>query len=431
VRRRLSPERERFEPGKHPGTPFPRGAPLDPDKRQHRISVLLLLVGLPLIVVAYFVVLKATKLEDVAPMTVRLGAESIVFDWSEDACETNDVPDLPARAFRDVRGRVHLHSASLVNYRFVGPTLNRLAHPCTRVTASGRNADPAAFDDVEWLASPYSVDGRTVYALVHNEYHGHEHQGRCPSGEYVKCWYNSITLAESRDGGRTFSDARPPPRHLIASIPYRYTPDVGPIGILEPSNIVRNREDQRYYFLARTEHYRAQERGACLFRTSDLADPTSWRAWDGGDFGTRLVSPYSARADAAKNVCKPVAPHEISIMSQSLTYNTYFNKYVLVGSTSDAPPGGTPVHGFYYSTSDDLIHWSSRHLIMPAEFVHTFRCGDPDPVAYPSLLDPRSESRNFETTGKRVYLYFTRFNYKQCLQTQDRNLVRVPIEFSR
>ena len=35
---------------------------------------------------------------------------------------------------------------------------------------------------------------------------------------------------------------------------------------------------------------------------------------------------------------------------------------------------------------------------------HRFECGDPDPIAYPSLLDPSSPSRTFETTGRHPYL---------------------------
>jgi hypothetical protein len=66
---------------------------------------------------------------------------------------------------------------------------------------------------------------------------------------------------------------------------------------------------------------------------------------------------------------------------------------------------------------------------MQTESCYTYECGDPDPVAYPSLLDPESKARNFETTGKRAYLCFTRSNYRFCSETLDRDLVRVPIEF--
>jgi hypothetical protein len=103
---------------------------------------------------------------------------------------------------------------------------------------------------------------------------------------------------------------------------------------------------------------------------------------------------------------------------------------LLVGTAVERDREGNTVSGIYYSTSDDLIDWTPRELIVEKENRHTYRCGDPNPVDYPSVLDPDSTSRNFETTGKRAYLYFTRFNYESCKQTFDRDLIRVPIEFS-
>ena len=94
------------------------------------------------------------------------------------------------------------------------------------------DADPAKYADHEWLAAPYTDDGRTVYSLVHDEYQGQTHPGRCPSGVYLKCWYNSITLAVSTDGGRTFTHAERRRAHLVASVPYRYEPDAGPYRLL-------------------------------------------------------------------------------------------------------------------------------------------------------------------------------------------------------
>ena len=52
-------------------------------------------------------------------------------------------------------------------------------------------------------------------------------------------------------------------------------------------------------------------------------------------------------------------------------------------------------------------------------------------MIYGSVLDPDSTSRNFETSGRHPYLYFTRLHYKACVQTLDRDLVRVPIQFSK
>ena len=357
------------------------------------------------------------------------GPEETVFDYTEDACSPIDIPDAPARAFRDATGQVHLIASHYVTRATVGPTLDDGRHDCRLVMKSDLDSDPAHFDDREWITAPYTTDGRRVHALIHNEHQGNRHVGQCPSGVYMKCWYNSITLARSDDGGRTFSHA-PPPRQLVAAVPYRYQPDAGPFGLFQPSNIVR-RDDGHYYALIRAEPFGAQRPGVCVIRTARLDRPGAWRAWDGSGYNVTFVDPY--RTDAVKgHLCTPVSYPEIAGMTGSLTYNTYLGKYVLVAESGKLEPGtrGT-VHGFYYSTSDNLIDWAPRKLIRQAVFPYTFKCGDPNPVAYPSLLDTDSPSRNFEVTGRRPWLYFTRFHFKECRNILNRDLVRVRVRFSR
>lgn len=359
------------------------------------------------------------------------GAEETVFSWNRDRCADDDIPDLPARAFRDDRGRVVLIAAHFTNRRFVGPELGQLAHPCDVVMGSRLDADPSKYADHEWLAAPYTDDGRTVYSLVHDEYQGQTHPGRCPSGVYLKCWYNSITLAVSQDGGRTFSHAGTPPAQLVASVPYRYEPDAGPYGYFAPSNLVLNHDDGYHYAMMRTEQHGAQPSGTCVMRTQTPADPRSWRAWGGARFDVGFGDPYAERGfDPSEHVCTPVSTPQIGTMVESLTYNEYFGKWLLVGTSQDVVKGGQ-VAGFFYSLSDDLVHWSRRKLIRKAELTYTFQCGDSTPVSYPSVLDPASSSRNFDTTGRTPYLYFTRFHYRNCVLTDNRDLVRVPIRFSK
>jgi hypothetical protein len=368
--------------------------------------------------------------DDGSPTVAVVGPERIVFDWSRSACGPLDYPDLPARAFRDSRSRVQLIASHHVTRRMIGPDVDHLRHECRPVFSSHRNPRPGAFNDREWIGATRTSDGETVYALVHDEYQGHTHPGRCPSRQYTKCWYNALTLAVSRNGGASFAHARAP-RHLVASIPYPYRPDAGPFGLLQPSNIVWRAADRHYYVLFLAFGYRAQPRGSCLMRTQNLADPRSWRAWDGSGFRTRFENPYLRRLDPRAHVCRPIDPDRISEMSQSLTYSTYYKRFLLVGTAGAYDPGKRrDVWGIYYSLSDDLVHWSQRKLIREAELPWTYRCGDRDPIVYPSVIDPRSRSRNFQTTGKRAYLYFTRFNYTSCRQPSDRDLVRVPIEFS-
>jgi hypothetical protein len=48
---------------------------------------------------------------------------------------------------------------------------------------------------------------------------------------------------------------------------------------------------------------------------------------------------------------------------------------------------------------------------------------------YPSLLDPDSMSRSFDTVGNTAYVYYTRNN--RAAGDLDRDMIRVPVEFFR
>ena len=108
-----------------------------------------------------------------------------------------------------------------------------------------------------------------MYALIHNEYQGNAYPGQCPSGSYVNCWWNTITLAVSTNEGQSYSIA-PQPR-LVASVPYQYMPDWGTTGTMSPTNIVHNDKDGYYYailYVTRQPGGRAPiYYGDCLIRT--------------------------------------------------------------------------------------------------------------------------------------------------------------------
>jgi len=358
------------------------------------------------------------------------GAEQVVFDWSTDACETLDYPDAPARAFRDADGRTQLIASHFINRRMVGSDLDRVVRDCTVIMGSGADADPAQFDDREWIHSTYTLDGSKIYALVHQEYQGQHHKAGCAVNDDRTCWYNSVTLAVSTDAGDSYTQ-RPSPDRLVASIPYPYEAGAGPVGVFNPSNIVRNAKDGYYYALVHTRPYRAQGWGTCVMRTGNLADPSAWRAWNGRSFAVSFIDPYTnMTADPEAHVCKPVSTRNIGALYSSVTYNEALGRFVLVGMVEDEQDGRTQA-GFYYSLSSDLVNWSKRRLLMAGHIPSAGICAEDRPVAYPSILDPDSAGRNFEGSDGDAYLYFTRFNYDGCSMTSDRDLVRVPIAFSR
>ena len=391
------------------------------------------LIPLAIWVVALIAFVRGNDDGHATKASIRLaGAQQTVFSWDRDACEAIDVPDTPARAFRNASGDVILVASHFVTRLYAGSTLDTVRHRCQVSMQSQFDSNPARFDDRDWLSSVYTLDGTTVYGLLHDEYQGNTHPGHCRSRVYSRCWYNAITFAASRDGGLTFTRPQPP-THLVASVPYPYKPDFGrPYGVFQPSNILK--KGNYYYVLVKVEQFGLQQAGACLMRTNRLEDPRSWRAWDGREFSVAFVDPYTAPpgTNPAQHVCAPVAPAEIEKMSQSLTYNTYLGKYLLVGAAGGyVPSRAENLWGIYFSVSDNLIDWTPRKLIAEAELPWTYKCGDRFPILYPSVLDPSSRSRNFETSGQRPWLYFTRFKYPGCQQAQGRDLVRVPLEITK
>jgi hypothetical protein len=352
------------------------------------------------------------------------GPPETVFEWSSQACAPDELPDLPVRAFRDYRGQVELILPHFNSWRLVGPSLNKLSNPCHVVMGSSLDHDPADFNDREWIGSLYTRDGRHIAALVHEEYHGTA-RTKCTYQEPTSCWYNALTVARSSNGGLSFHQPRPP-RQLIGSSPYRYGPGLEPAGLFSPSNIVQNPADDYYYAMALSRSPQGM-RGTCVMRTRDPFEAASWRAWNGTTFGLQFVDPYRATGDAPK-ACALVSTPEVAAMHESLTYNTYLHRFILVGMGAAPGANGRVVSGVYFSLSSDLVHWSPRKLLMRATPVQRLRCGGPKPIAYPSLLDPASPSRTFSTTGRRPYLYFTLFNYTGCKLGRDRDLIRVQVD---
>jgi hypothetical protein len=379
------------------------------------------------------------------PNVKQLGPEETVFDWSSQHCDNLNVPDTPARAFKDSSGQVQLTLSSTPNRRMIGPSLNSLAVDCTVTFSSDANADPSTYDDQEWLHSVYTLDGTKVVALVHEEYHGWDHPGQCNSqgnplrpkpstfpsplaGFDPTCWYNSITIATSTDSGLTYTHVTPPAQ-LAASVPYTYLPNTGPYGYFSPSNIIR-KSDGYYYAIFYAEPYGVQQIGDCIMRAKNPASPASWKAWDGTGYNVQFIDPYTNPGPPDTHVCAPISFTQIQRMHESVTLSSYFGKYLLVGTEGFYDPGtGKTTYGVWYSTSTDLVNWSQAQLLMEAELPWSYQCGDDNPILYPVVLNPASTDRNFGTTGQKTYLYFTRLNYQNCVLTDDRDLIRIPIQF--
>ena len=336
-------------------------------------------------------------------------------------CDATDIPDTPARAIRLSDGTVQLYDTWSRNRVDSGPSLLRVRRQCAVVLTGAGRDDPAAYDDAAWIAAPWTPDGHTIWAVVHNEFHGQKRPKLCPSGRYMDCWFNALTEAVSRDGGRTFE--RAPGDALVAALPYRYDQvGIGHHGYFNPSNIVTFEGAQ--YMFAFATRAGAQRPGNCLLRTAAVGDARAWRGWDGAAFGASFIDPYTEAGVPEKHVCAPVGPGQLRWPVTSLVRHGADG--VFIASMQDGERGG----GVFYATSRDLLHWSDPALLMPATGLGTWTCADPAPAAYPSLLDPGSGDRNFETVGATATLFMTRFVVKDCRTSMDRELVRWPVRIS-
>ncbi|MDR3529169.1 MAG: hypothetical protein P4L90_01240 [Rhodopila sp.] len=350
------------------------------------------------------------------------GQAETVFSKARNACDPLDIPDAPARALRTASGTVQLYASHLQNRRLVGPDLLNLSTDCRVVFQGNERDDPAAFDDRAWIASLYTPDGQTIFAAIHNEFQGHRRPALCPSGQYMDCWYNAITSAVSHDEGKHFSRTAAG-SDLIAALPYRYDEVTGHhAGYFNPTNMVLDKG--KLFMMVFATEARAQKPGNCLLRTDRISDRTAWRGWDGHGFDVTFVDPYAISEAKDAHVCAPVGAAQLRWPVTSLVRHEPTGLFIAL-MMNGAHDGGV-----FYATSPDLIEWSSPIKLMDGLGEGAYRCGDSAPIAYPSLIDPRSTDRNFMTIGQSAELFFTRFNMTGCRTSMDRDLIRIKIAIS-
>jgi hypothetical protein len=174
------------------------------------------------------------------------GPEEMVFDYTTMRCDDVDVPDGPAWAIRDSNNRIQLVARN-PSRRMVGPDFDHLTVDCTPLVNSLYDPNPAHYHYVRGLTGPYTENGKDIYGLVGNEWHGWEVPGQCPSGRTRRCNGGGITLAVSHDNGDTYN-ASAPPDDFVADIPPRATVDFGRSGLHAPT--VPIKKGNYYYSLS-------------------------------------------------------------------------------------------------------------------------------------------------------------------------------------
>jgi len=374
-------------------------------------------------------------------VTVELGELELVLD-PRDTCGLPpdvagyDLPDVYAHALRTPDGIVLVSGNAPWNFVSVGPDFDSLERDCDRPAFVSRDLPTAeSFANQEWITSVWTENGIDVFGLLHNEYHDPDAQ-TCKPGDTSPanpCWYNSVSLARSRDGGRTFETARPA-NHLVAAPPLEWEPPAAvactrdedcpgtcnvrrgmcdivhtPYGYFEPSNIVRAPDGYFYSLVfAITSPTDQGERGSCLMRTNDLTQPDSWRFWGGSGFDIDPRSPYDAAPGETTSPCTFLP--RLGGLRGSLTWNTYLDAWLLVGA--DGRQVGSEVQcGFWFATSPDLVEWSFPEMLVEGPLGFS-PCTDADAGyladIYPSIIDHDDTTLSFERSGQSPYLYFTR-----------------------
>lgn len=345
-----------------------------------------------------------------------VGPAETAIDMPGDGCGRWDIPDTPARAWREAGG-VALLAGSEASRVSRGPDLGRLVRDCGVVHRGAGDDDPGAYDDRAWVHSTWA-DGARVTALAHVEYHGHLRPGRCAAGAYLPCWRNAIVELRSEDGGRSFRRVG-----LVAALPYRYAGEAGErSGYFNPSNILAR--DGYLYAFVMAEATGAQRRGPCLIRRPLAGGPGDWRAWDGAGFGGRFADPYREDVpDPARHVCAPVAGLRSTVSGVVAAPGRGFLAVT-------AMTGADGVSGVYWARSDDLVTWSPPALLWAAPLMWRRDCAAPAAFAYPSLIDADSPSPNFETVDGRFWLYVVRMPLgPDCGVGPERDLMRMPVSW--
>ena len=359
--------------------------------------------------------LALTSAPALADVTVSLsGTSSIVFDSAKDGCSPIDVPDLNPRAYRDASGQVVMFALHYVNHPLRGPDFDHLKIDCHVSLGSPFDADPAHYEDRNFVAATWTDDGRRVSALIHHEYHADDFH-RCRAVGDLPCWYNTILTYGSTDGGANFTKAKP---LVVASAPFRQDIEQGRHrGFFNPSNIV---SDGRFlYALISTTGWDGQPYGNCLFRASDPVGPGGWRAYDGATFSIRYDDPYKVETPRPKP-CAVIAPFVFPV--GSIVRHKASGTWIAI--TQAAAGGAFPLDGFYYATSSDLLHWSGPKLLLPGKTLFNDLCKvGPSIVNYPAMIDPLSTRRNFDDVGDHPDLMFTRMAIAGCA-TGQRLLIR-------
>lgn len=317
----------------------------------------------------------------------------------------------------------------------IGPSLDEVKHDCTTMIfnysgPTGYLPEASSFSSHEWLYAPYVVqptapgENGTLYMLQHNEFHGWEHApSLCNATRMVdgRCWYNSVGLSVSHDGGRHIRHVAPPPQHLVAASPDEYVPDNSPYGVFSPSQIVTF--EGWLYSFPRCTSKDGSTSGVCIMRVQekDLDDPKAWRFWRGGGdegFTGEFTDPYTQKGGAMPATIPFGGGPPWNSPSQPVPRWLPKQRLFVMTGYANMPAGHGPGGHFGYSVAKQPWGpWSSLRPMEGVDFNPAKDAGSAIRGLYPSLLDPNSPSLNYDTiVGDTAYVYWVQGRNKTAVE---------------
>lgn len=282
-----------------------------------------------------------------------------------------------------------------------------------------------------WMVVPYTLDGITIYSLIHNEYHIVPTN---PSNVY-----GNLIAATSNDGGNTFnlyqntneSSVNLP---VIAS-PFVYESSLNiQSGMWAQTNIIHW---GNYYYMLVYQYLPPTESsslsGMCIYRTNSISRYDSWLGFDATtrNYDIPLVPSYpSGIPNPSQYLCSPVLPYYYQF---SWSYNVVLHAFIIVG----IDPNYNEIQGnaaFVYTLANldpnngilSPINHNKSYSEYFLRYINDIQSWIESPTIdaqfYPSLLDPNSPNlsdpealspvvtgdRNFQySDSESMYLYYT------------------------
>jgi hypothetical protein len=345
------------------------------------------------------------------------GPTQTLFDRKASKCATNIIPDSPARAFRRADGNVELIAPHYYDWMMVGKTLLTAQADCNQIL--DYDVYHRTVPGQLWIQATYTEDGQRIEGFASQDLSAPMREEGCnlKAGGPGHCWLNQIISIRSNDMGSHFSIGP-----VMASLGHQPPPaNTYQFGFFSTTNIVKS-GGYYYMLIYMTPEDPKQPSGDCLYRTGTLDKPLSWRGWTGSDFTYDPI--------ALNGQCTRVTPAEFGIV-RSLEYIPAKAAWIALTTGRHKMPGDSSnLPGIYSMTSADMMHWGdlTRVVQMPVAASDDRK----NIYSYPSLIDPDSKSRNFDTIDHNSAVLFFSVNHLSSngggTMNRDLDYVRVNIE---